>query len=82
MNMLEAIRATGLSHSVKFYQASTSELYGKVQQSHSDKQSSIYQQQFLDNYTLVIQCQLHCSNFQCLGINRISHSSRYVHCDQ
>lgn len=33
MNMLEAIRATGLTHSVKFYQASTSELYGKVQHS-------------------------------------------------
>jgi GDP-D-mannose dehydratase len=33
MNMLEAIRATGLEHSVKFYQASTSELYGKVRRS-------------------------------------------------
>ena len=31
--MLEAIRATGLEHSVKFYQASTSELYGKVRRS-------------------------------------------------
>ncbi len=30
MNMLEAIRATGLEQTVKFYQASTSELYGKV----------------------------------------------------
>ena len=31
MNMLEAIRATDLTKSVRFYQASTSELYGKVQ---------------------------------------------------
>lgn len=30
MNMLEAIRATGMTDTVKFYQASTSELYGKV----------------------------------------------------
>ena len=36
MNMLEAIRATGLTHSIKFYQASTSELYGKVQHSKSN----------------------------------------------
>ena len=30
MNMLEAIRATDLTRSTRFYQASTSELYGKV----------------------------------------------------
>ena len=30
MHMLEAIRATGLEKTAKFYQASTSELYGKV----------------------------------------------------
>ncbi len=30
MNMLEAIRASGLEKTAKFYQASTSELYGKV----------------------------------------------------
>lgn len=41
MNMLEAIRATGLTHSVKFYQASTSELYGKVQHSNSQGYSSL-----------------------------------------
>jgi GDPmannose 4,6-dehydratase len=32
LRVLEAIRILGLSESVKFYQASTSELYGKVQQ--------------------------------------------------
>jgi GDPmannose 4,6-dehydratase len=31
LNMLEAIRSTGLADKAKFYQASTSELYGKVQ---------------------------------------------------
>lgn len=30
LNILEAIRAAGLTNQVKFYQASTSELYGKV----------------------------------------------------
>ena len=32
MRLLEAIRETGLGKSVRFYQASTSELYGKVQE--------------------------------------------------
>jgi len=32
LRMLDAIRAAGLQDSVKFYQASTSELYGKVQE--------------------------------------------------
>ncbi len=30
LNVLEAARAAGLSNTVRFYQASTSELYGKV----------------------------------------------------
>ena len=32
LRMLDAIRAAGLTKEVKFYQASTSELYGKVQE--------------------------------------------------
>ena len=32
LRMLDAIRACGIEKSVKFYQASTSELYGKVQE--------------------------------------------------
>jgi len=32
LRMLDAIRSAGLTHQVKFYQASTSELYGKVQE--------------------------------------------------
>ena len=32
LRMLDAIRATGMEKKVKFYQASTSELYGKVQE--------------------------------------------------
>lgn len=32
LRMLDAIRASGLEKEVKFYQASTSELYGKVQE--------------------------------------------------
>jgi GDPmannose 4,6-dehydratase len=32
LRMLDAIRAAGLEKEVRFYQASTSELYGKVQE--------------------------------------------------
>lgn len=32
LRMLDAIRATGLEKTCKFYQASTSELYGKVRE--------------------------------------------------
>merc|ERR1711990_1251281 len=32
LRILDAIRSAGMSHSVRFYQASTSELYGKVQE--------------------------------------------------
>merc|ERR1711966_624207 len=32
LRMLDAIRSAGMANSVKFYQASTSELYGKVQE--------------------------------------------------
>jgi GDPmannose 4,6-dehydratase len=32
LNMLEAIRSSGLEKKIRFYQASTSELYGKVQE--------------------------------------------------
>jgi GDPmannose 4,6-dehydratase len=32
LRMLDAIRAAGMEKEVKFYQASTSELYGKVQE--------------------------------------------------
>ena len=35
MHMLEAIRSNGLEKSTRFYQASTSELYGKVYRIHS-----------------------------------------------
>jgi len=32
LRLLDAIHACGLSNKVRFYQASTSELYGKVQE--------------------------------------------------
>lgn len=32
LRMLDAIRAAGMEKEIKFYQASTSELYGKVQE--------------------------------------------------
>lgn len=42
LNMLEAIRAAGLATTTKFYQASTSELYGKVQCVPQDEDTPFY----------------------------------------
>ncbi|MEL6837363.1 MAG: GDP-mannose 4,6-dehydratase [Bacteroidota bacterium] len=42
LRLLEAIRILGLSEKTKFYQASTSELYGKVQQVPQDENTPFY----------------------------------------
>jgi GDPmannose 4,6-dehydratase len=42
LRMLEAIRACGLTKSVRFYQASTSELYGKVQETPQKETTPFY----------------------------------------
>lgn len=42
LRLLDAIRTAGLIHSCKFYQASTSELYGKVQQIPQDENTPFY----------------------------------------
>jgi len=42
MNLLEAIRATGLEASVRVYQASTSELYGKVHAVPQDEETPFH----------------------------------------
>jgi len=42
LRFLDAIRETGLTQKVKFYQASTSELYGKVQQIPQDENTPFY----------------------------------------
>jgi nucleoside-diphosphate-sugar epimerase len=42
MNVLEAIRATGLADSVRIYQASTSELYGKVHAVPQDEETPFH----------------------------------------
>lgn len=42
LRMLEAIRACGLTKTVKFYQASTSELYGKVQETPQRETTPFY----------------------------------------
>ena len=42
MNLLEAIRATGLDKSVRVYQASTSELYGKVHAVPQDEETPFH----------------------------------------
>ena len=42
LNLLEAIRSSGLEEKVRFYQASTSELYGKVQQVPQNENTPFY----------------------------------------
>ncbi len=42
LRFLDAIREVGLDHKVKFYQASTSELYGKVQEVPQDENTPFY----------------------------------------
>ncbi len=42
LRFLDAIRETGLDRKVKFYQASTSELYGKVQEVPQDENTPFY----------------------------------------
>lgn len=42
LRILEAIRACGLTNTVKFYQASTSELYGKVQETPQKETTPFY----------------------------------------
>ena len=42
MHMLEAIRSTGLEKTSRFYQASTSELYGKVHAVPQDEETPFH----------------------------------------
>jgi GDPmannose 4,6-dehydratase len=42
INVLEAIRAAGLEHTARFYQASTSELYGKVVETPQSETTPFY----------------------------------------
>ena len=51
LRLLDAIRICGLSHSIKFYQASTSELYGKVQHIPQNEDTPFYPRSPYGNYT-------------------------------
>ena len=42
LNCLEAIRQAGMTHKTKFYQASSSELYGKIQEEQQDENTPFY----------------------------------------
>ena len=42
LRMLDAVRACGLEKDVKFYQASTSELYGKVREVSESETTPFY----------------------------------------
>ena len=42
LRLLDAVRTCGLTHSVKFYQASTSELYGKVLETPQNELTPFY----------------------------------------
>ena len=51
LRLLDAIRICGLSRSIKFYQASTSELYGKVQHIPQNEDTPFYPRSPYGNYT-------------------------------
>ena len=56
LRLLDAIKTCGLEKSVKFYQASTSELYGKVQEVPQNEKTPFYPR-YLDMrkfYTVVL----------------------------
>ena len=42
LNVLEAVRAAGLMHETRIYQASTSELYGKVKEVPQTESTDFY----------------------------------------
>ena len=46
LRLLDAIKTCGLEKSVKFYQASTSELYGKVQEVPQNEKTPFYPRYF------------------------------------
>ena len=48
LRILEAIRILGLSKKTKLYQASTSELYGKVQMSPQNENTPFYQEALME----------------------------------
>ena len=56
LRLLDAIKTCGLEKSVKFYQASTSELFGKVQEVPQTEKTPFYPRQGpLKHYHLQVQ---------------------------
>lgn len=53
LRILDAIRTCGLEKTVKFYQASTSELYGKVQEIPQKETTPFYPRSPYGNYMKV-----------------------------
>ena len=53
LNLLQAIKDSGLSNKTKFYQASTSELFGEIQEKQSEKQN------FIQKVLMQLQSYLH-----------------------
>ncbi|XP_071092415.1 GDP-mannose 4,6 dehydratase-like isoform X1 [Haliotis cracherodii] len=73
LRMLDAIRTTGLTDQVKFYQASTSELYGKVQEIPQKETTPFYPRSpygvaKLYGYWIVINYREAYNMFACNGI--------------
>ena len=50
LRLLEAIRILKMENKVKFYQASTSELYGKVQQTPQTEKTPFYPRSFISGF--------------------------------
>jgi GDPmannose 4,6-dehydratase len=73
LRVLEAIRLLGLERKIRFYQASTSELFGKVQQTPQDEETPFYPRSpygaaKLYGYWITVNYREAYSMFACNGI--------------
>lgn len=88
LRILDAIRTCGMEKSVKFYQASTSELYGKVVETPQNEQTpfyprSPYGENTKDNFLNIkiyidIFCYSLCQDVWFLDCHQLSGSLQYV----
>ena len=53
LNLLQAIKDSGLSDKTKFYQASTSELFGEIQEKKQSEKTKFYPQKSLCNFKAI-----------------------------
>ncbi|KAG7268735.1 hypothetical protein CRUP_034569 [Coryphaenoides rupestris] len=87
LRLLDAIKTCGLTESVRFYQASTSELYGKVQEIPQKETTPFYPRSpygaaKLYAYWIVVNFREAYNMFACNGILFNHESPRRGHCTE